>query len=108
MIFFLTRLECHKAGDLGAAHPHVLGACNEPDTVSRSVNELILNPRLFIRNWSFNPGLEISRGLPSSCQPNKEVAAWLDSQEGPAGPSQETLTLDRLEEEKGRVSPDLC
>lgn len=47
-------------------------------------------PRPFIRNWSFNLDLEISQGPSSSCQPNE------DSQEGPTGPGQETLTLDRL------------
>ena len=96
MICFLTRTQCHKAGDPWAAHLYVPGACTGPDTVAKPVNELVPNPRLFIRNWSFNPGLDISQGLSSSCQTNKEVAPWLDSQEWPAGPSQETLTLNRL------------
>ena len=49
-----------------------------------------------MKNWSFDLRLEESQGLPGSCQPHKEVAAWPDSQERPAGPSQETSALGRL------------
>ena len=66
------------------------------DTVPRQLNVSIPSPRSFMRNQSLDPGLEVSWDWPSSCQPHKEVAAWLDSQEGPAGPSRETPTLGRL------------
>lgn len=103
MICFLTRMELHGQ-DPGATHRHVPGVCTGPK-LSSPVNVLAPNPWSFMRNRIFNPGLEMSRGLPSSCQPNKEVAAWLDSQEGPAGPCKEPPTPCRLGRRKRKGVP---